>query len=130
MIVQIPMPYIGSCLSVNHYKVGKYYTRPETKQWMVALQVRANFHLGRAVVKYPPVIHLCGIFKDKRSCPDLNNLHKVIADALIPVLGDDREFRFVDEGYTIDKSKLPMLVIGVEVEDAIDIHPDTETGIR
>ena len=119
MRVEISLAYIGSCLSVNHYKYKNRYTKPETREWMVAFQVRANHHLGRAVVKYPPIIHLSGIFKDKRSTPDLNNLHKVIADALIPVLGDDREFRFVDEGYTIDKSKDPTLIIGIEVENNV-----------
>ena len=121
MIVQISMPYIGSCLSVNHCKYkGWYYTRKETREWMRALTLYANHHLRNSVVKLPPTIHLTGIFKDKRSTPDLSNLHKCISDALELSLGiNDREFRFVDEGYTIDKSKLPMLIIGVEVEDAI-----------
>jgi len=120
MIVEIPMPYIGSCLSVNHYKVGKYYTRRETAEWMLALQAQARYHLRNSVVKFPPIIHLSGIFKDKRSCPDLHNLHKTIGDALEPAFGiNDREFRFIDEGYTIDKSKDPMLIIGIEVENNV-----------
>ena len=122
MVVEISMPYIGSCLSVNHYKYKNRFTKPETRAWMDCLQLewlwrdtKYNFK-----VKMPPTIHLSGIFKDKRSCCDLNNLHKVIADALESALHiNDREFRFVDEGYTIDKSKDPTLVIGVVVEDAI-----------
>jgi len=122
LIAEISIDYIGSCLSVNHYKVGKYYTRPETKQWMKLLHykwiVLQDKH--KLTLKLPPTIHLSGIFKDKRSCPDLHNLHKTIGDALEPAFGiNDREFRFIDEGYTIDKSKDPMLIIGIEVENNV-----------
>jgi len=124
MIVDLPMPYIGKRLSVNHYmgknKYGAMFIYPEVVQWMQALTARANYHLRNSKVKLPPTIHLSGIFKDKRSMIDLSNGHKIISDALEQSLGiNDREFRFVDEGYTIDKSKLPMLIIGIEVEDAI-----------
>ena len=120
MIVEIPMPYIGSCLSVNHYKVGKYYTRRETAEWMLALQAQARYHLRNSVVKFPPIIHLSGIFKNLNNCPDMSNLTKVVFDSLELVFKtNDRDYKLIDEGYTIDKSKDPMLVIGIEVEDAI-----------
>lgn len=122
MTVQLPMPYIGKVLSVNHYKFKNMRTKPECRQWMSALTITANYHLGKAKVKYPPVIHLSGVFKDRRSCPDLHNLHKVIGDALQPVLGNDREFRFVDEGYTISRAIDPILVIGVEVEEEDNVE--------
>ena len=117
MTVQLPMPYIGKSLSVNHYKFRNGHTKPETRKWMNALTITAQYHLGKVKVKYPPTIHLSGVFKDNRSCPDLHNLHKVIGDALQPVLGNDREFRFVDEGYTLSLAIDPILVIGVETEE-------------
>ena len=124
MIVEISMPYIGKRLSVNHYmgknKYGAWFIYPEVVQWMQALTASANYHLRNSKVKQPPTIHLSGIFKDYNNAPDLNNLHKVIADALQGALGiNDREFRFHDEGYTIDKSKDPTLIVGIEVEAAI-----------
>jgi len=122
MVAEISIDYIGSCLSVNHYKYRGKFTKPETKVWMQVLRTKTRRGLRYSKVKLPPTIHLTGIFKDKRSCPDLANLHKVIGDALqdcAPGMENDREFRFVDEGYTIDKSKEPTLIIGIEVEAAI-----------
>ena len=111
------MPYIGGVLSVNHYKhKGGIYTKREVKNWMDALALLDNSKLRGKKVRFPVIIHIHGLFKDKR-VPDLANLHKVVGDALEVALDiNDKHFRFVDEGYMIDKGRLPELIIGIEVE--------------
>lgn len=115
--VDISMPYIGGVLSVNRYKYkGGLYTKREVKQWMDALAMVANNKLRKERVKVPVIIHINGLFKDKR-VPDLANLHKVIGDALETALDiNDKHFRFVDEGYSIHKRFQPEIIIGIEVE--------------
>ena len=115
-IIEFSMPYIGGVLSVNRYKhKGGIYTKREVKQWMDALAILANNNLRKEKVKVPVIIHITGLFKDKR-VPDLANLHKVIGDALETALDiNDKHFRFVDEGYEINKRFLPEIIIGIEV---------------
>ena len=117
--LMVQMPYIGGVLSVNHYKIpGTYRTRPEVSAWMEALGLQMKLLINRtgAMVQQPPTIMVSGRFCDRRSTPDLANLHKVIGDALEGVIGDnDREFRFVDEGYQLVKALDPLVIIRVAV---------------
>lgn len=109
------MLYIGSELSINHcyYRNTRRYKK-RVVDWMAELAKKAS--------RIPPVlrstdvtIELSGTFKDKRSVPDLHNLHKVIADALANGLGltTDVDFRFEDKGYVIIKTLKPALSIMV-----------------
>ena len=101
------MPYIGRNLSENYYKiVGRggrrtNKTRPEVVLWMNQLADLVREHPDHAEFYGNGIeVKLWGRFKDER-CPDLNNLHKVIADALEAGLGvNDRHLRFIDKGYT------------------------------
>jgi hypothetical protein len=102
-MLQIVMPYIGGCLSVNGYRIigrgGRptHCIRPEVKLWMADLTSKVRgFYPGSNLA-----IHLRGKFYDDRA-PDLANLHKVIGDAIkVGTLLDDKSYDFVDEGYLI-----------------------------
>ena len=119
--MKIEMPYFGN-LSVNRYKiVGRggrptNATKPEVLNWMSDLADSIREHTNFSEFYGMPVlIKLTGFFYDDRATPDLSNLHKVIGDAVEPALGvNDREFKFLDEGYTTGCSN-PHLIIELEV---------------
>ena len=117
--IAVQMPYIGKCLSVNHYKPDGRHTLPEAKEWMGVLRILVDYKLHKHEwqVKLPVTIYLHGKFKDGRSVTDLSNLHKVIGDSLKKSdrFPDDKEFNFSDEGYEVGCSD-PVLIIGIEVE--------------
>ena len=107
--MKVTMPYIGRSLSVNCYKiVGKRglrtnKTRPETERWMNQLisKVKDNSELEMVFGK-PVVVELFGKFEDRRSTPDIHNLHKVIGDALQVALDiDDKFIKFEDKGFEL-----------------------------
>lgn len=112
----VVMPYIGKALSENYYKIigrGGVHTsktRPETIIWMKELTEKVR---GFYPNNTPMTIYLTGRFVDER-CPDLSNLHKVLADAIKVGIGlDDKHFVFVDRGYTTGHIK-PELEIELE----------------
>ena len=112
--VTIRMPYIGKALSVNHYKYGDgYRTKKETREWMYMLGwVIKSHHIEDW--KLPLKVTCDGVFKDKRSQPDLSNLSKVILDAIEETTGvNDKNYRWRDGSVTIDKTEEPRLVITI-----------------
>lgn len=113
---KITMPYIGKVLSVNHCCYGGGYRgrlREEVREWMSILAGKTSF-IPPTFRSKPVTIKLWGTFRDRRSTPDLANLHKVIGDALAKGLGmNDVDFRFVDEGYGLDKQKEPELIMTI-----------------
>ena len=94
--VTVGMSYIGASLSVNHYKYQGRYTKPETKNWMGRLGwLIKTQHIEDW--KLPLTVRCDGVFKDKRSQPDLSNLSKIILDALEESSGvNDRDMRWQD----------------------------------
>ena len=117
----ITMPYIGNALSVNHYlgrgHDGHLYVKPEVKAWKQALQILYNAQIHGRQPKMPVQIHLTAVFKDHRAQTDMNNLHKVIADALQEVIGaDDKDFCFHDNVPFIDSRHDAIISIGIELE--------------
>ncbi len=103
--MKLQMPYLRE-VSVNSYHiVGKggrptNAIKPSVLFWMADLADRIREHPDFDDYYGNPVtIHLTGHFVDER-CPDLSNLHKVLADAIEPAIGvNDKEFRFIDVGY-------------------------------
>ena len=95
--VAIRMSYIGKVLSVNHYKYkGGIYTRREVKDWMEMLGWMVK---GQHIQEWflPLKVTCDGVFKNKRSQPDLSNLSKVILDAIEETTGiNDRDMRWCD----------------------------------
>ena len=93
-ILEVKMPYISG-LSSNHYKFfGGRYTKPEVKDWMRALKEEIYIMgLKNLLNRTPQVkVFISGTFKDKRSCPDIHNLVKIILDSIAPALGmNDRD---------------------------------------
>lgn len=100
--MKIVMPYIGKSLSVNSYRIryGRIQTtkiKPETKMWMAELseKVRDFDHDHTCNI----IVSVFGKFRDGR-VPDLDNLAKVILDAIKVGVGlDDRHMRYVSVGY-------------------------------
>ncbi len=113
--IAVEIEYIGSCLSVNHYKYQGRFTKPETKAWMDYLGwLIKPAHIEEW--KLPLTVRCDGTFKDLRSTPDLSNLSKVILDAIEECTGvNDRDMRWQDGDITyIGKWALdPMLEITI-----------------
>lgn len=100
--VSFEFPYIGKRCSVNHAYIRGRILHPNAKAWRDALAICAHIQLVTHKLCAPLTIKLFGRFKDKRSCPDLANLHKLIGDAIQDATGiDDRDFLFEDEGYEL-----------------------------
>ncbi len=110
------MPYSG-VISENHFKLNnqKRTTLPYVKFWMKELEEKvlsAQIPLGSTYY----LISLKGFFKDER-CPDLSNLHTVIANSIKKGLFvDDKYFRFQDLGYKTGFNE-PYLEITIEGKD-------------
>jgi len=112
--ISIKMPYIGKVLSVNHYKYRGKYTRPEVKSWMEELgwKIKSAHIEGWEL---PISVTCSGLFRDKRSTPDLSNLGKVILDAIEEVTGiNDRHMRWHDGMIWLKKDEEPELLITIE----------------
>lgn len=117
--MKIVVPYIGKALSVNYYKiVGKggvktNKTRPEVVRWMEDLALKVQKEFEGQELQPPITISIYGKFVDNR-CPDLDNLAKVILDAVSMGTGlDDKDFQFRALGYSIGWSR-PVLEITIE----------------
>ena len=116
--ITIEMPYIGAVLSVNHYlgrtRYGTIYVKRDVKKWKESLGwLLKTSHIEDW--KLPLQILVGGVFRDKRSCPDLHNCLKVICDAIEELTGiNDRYFRTETGQPTIDKTKTPSLFITVK----------------
>jgi len=115
--VTIIMPYIGKVLSVNHYRGrrrdGGEYVKSETRDWMEELGWKIKmYHIEDWSL--PLHVTCSGVFKDKRSTPDLSNLSKVILDAIEETTGiNDVNYRWHDG--TISYGE-PELVIEIKEE--------------
>lgn len=118
-LIEIHMEYIGSQLSVNHYlgKSGKhYYVKADTRKWMeeLAWMVRVNAKSAQIEFKPPVKVFIRGIFKNERAQPDLDNLFKVICDAVSDGLGiDDKHFIHETGSSQVQRFCIPELIIKV-----------------
>ena len=117
----IVLPYIGRVLSINHYRYRRTGPiRRETKRWMDDLAQRVADLWAKQDAPSILYVKLSARFRDRRSAPDLANLHKVIGDAIEAGLAkagkplDDRYYRFEDEGFTTDKHQEPQVYIVLE----------------
>lgn len=110
----IEMPYIGSILSDNSYKLPTRGTKPFVKRWMRELADKVRALDIPESDRYQ--IGVRGLFLDERR-PDISNLFKVISDSVQRGLGvNDKHFRLIDGGYETGHLD-PKLVITVEVPD-------------
>jgi len=116
--VTISMDYPGAVISINHYKFKGRYTKKEARDWMDGLGWKIKqYHIEDW--KQPIKVSISGVFKDKRSTPDLSNLTKVCLDALEEVSGvNDRNMRWHDGAITINKNVEPVIMI--TIQEAID----------
>lgn len=117
--VAIKVGYPGCVISANHYKYrGGIYTKPKARAFMEEIGWLIKGH--HIEEWFLPLKVTCdGVFKDKRSQPDLSNLSKVILDAIEETTGiNDRDMRWCDGGVAYcdgspDYSE-PFLIITIE----------------
>jgi len=110
--ISISWPYVDAqTCSVNHCytrtRTGGRALRWEAEKWRDDLAMVIKPALQRVPnPPRPPIeIYLYGHFVNKRACPDLANLHKLIGDAVQAATGiNDREFRWHDLGYRVGGS--------------------------
>lgn len=101
--ITVEMPYIGSCLSNNHYKGrrrdGGEFVRKETREWMQDLGwLIKTSHIE---AWHLPLQVRCDArfdyYADKRRVCDISNFCKVVLDAIEEVSGvNDRSMRWQD----------------------------------
>jgi len=114
--IVVNIEYPGAFISVNHYKY-KHFTKPEAKQWAETL----GWLIKAALAQYtmPPIedwnqpitVRVDGVFKDKRSAPDLHNLLKIICDVVEEVSGiNDRTFLTETGGVTYGEPRLTITI--------------------
>ncbi len=112
MELKVEIEYPGSIISVNHYKyAGGIYTKPEAQAFMTELGwLIKSSHIEEW--ELPLTVRCDGVFKDKRSQPDLSNLSKVILDAIEETTGvNDRDMRWQDGDVTYgDEAKLVITI--------------------
>jgi len=113
----ITMEYLGKCLSVNHYKYKGRYTDRRTKRWQDDLTFIIGATVGDRKFTPPVSVRVDGVFKDKRSTPDMDNLLKVINDAVKRGIG-------IDDKYFTNETGEPF--IGGEPELTITISGKNE----
>ena len=113
-ILAVEMPYIGSSLSVNHYKYG-HYKKPEVVNWMYTLGwIIKSKNAKIEDWKQPITVNVRGVFKNHRQTPDTHNLLKIICDSIEAVTGlNDKYYRTETEAPVIDKTKEPTLTITI-----------------
>jgi len=110
----IKMPYIGNCLSVNHYKIKGRYTKPEVAEWMNDLVLLINN--CRITDWQPPLrVTVSATYRDERSACDTHNLLKIIADCVQMATGlNDKYYETATTGPAFDKNQDPFLLIKIK----------------
>ena len=117
--IEIHMEYIGSQLSVNHYlgKSGnRFWVKRDTQKWMddLAGVIRIVVNADKIKFKPPVKVFIRGIFKNGRAQPDLDNLFKVVCDAVSDGLGiDDKWFTHETGSSELQKFCTPTLIIKI-----------------
>ena len=113
---RIYMDYPGAVISENHAygrrKGGGTYLKPEAKAWGEKLGWFAKmYHVE--TWDLPITVRISGTFKDKRSCPDLQNL-KIVWDSIENVTKlNDRDYRTETAEPVIDSSVEPQIVVEI-----------------
>jgi len=110
--ISISWPYVDAqTCSVNHCytrtRKGGRALRKGAQKWRDNLALQIMAAIPAVPVPPSPPIHilLYGHFVNKRACPDLSNLHKLIGDAVQAATDiNDREFRWHDLGYRVGGS--------------------------
>lgn len=98
--IKVELPYIGSCLSKNHYRGrrrdGMLYVKRETRDWMEELGWKIKTaHIEDWVL--PLTVKCDGRFKNTHREPDLSNLSAVTLDAIEEACGvNDKFMRWQD----------------------------------
>jgi len=113
--VTIEIPYLGAVISVNHYKFQGRYTKPEAKAWMDELGWRIKeYHIEDW--KQPIKVSVSGVFRDKRSTPDLHNLLKIICDSIEETTGINDRYMQTATTDPLIGTEEPVIIITIQEE--------------
>ena len=84
----VEMEYLPEC-SKNRYKLRNGVIKKQVRDWMECLAWIIRALVNGADLKFsPPVkVRIDGVFKDKRSMPDLHNWIIIVCDAVEDALG-------------------------------------------
>ena len=113
--ITVEMPYIGSCLSENHFRGrrrdGGFYVKTETKRWKESLGwLIKTSHIEDWGL--PLLVKCDGRFKNTHRQPDLSNLSKVTLDAIEEATGvNDRDMRWQDGEVTYGEPAILTITI-------------------
>jgi len=112
--VEVEMEYLPDC-SKNAYKLRNGAVKKQVREWMdcLSFMVRSLVNGTGLEMKTPVKVRIDGIFKDKRSTPDIHNLLIVTCDSIQEALGiNDQEYK-TETGYP-ELGLDPMLIITIE----------------
>jgi len=112
---------MASPLSVNHaYKRGRNgqtYLDPEAAKWKITLTSEVKWAMPSGRVSLPAFVRVSGRFRDKRSALDLDNLAKLVLDAVATALGvNDRDLRFQAGDRVIETGCEPVVTVEIWTE--------------
>ena len=99
---EIAWRYIGGIVSIHGAYIRGRHLRREAREWRdgLALHIRAYLQEREDQPEAPLTIGIFGYFKDGRSRPDFDNLHKLIGDAVQAATGiNDKHFLWHDQGW-------------------------------
>ena len=119
--IEVEMEYLPDC-SKNSYKLRDGTIKRQVQAWMGCLTFMVRSLKNSQGIEFrPPItVRIDGIFKDKRSMPDLHNMIIVVADSIEDALGiNDREY-LTETGHPEvgDEAKLIITIeSGVKNED-------------
>lgn len=119
-MTEIRIPYIGSVLSVNHcYSQGPgggRYLKGNAFRWREYLSLLSRQHIEDMPDNAILIVRVNGYFRDRRSCPDPDNLSKIILDGVAEGLGrpNDKLLRY-EVGEWLTGYSEPELVISVRM---------------
>ena len=101
---EIAWRYIGGIVSIHGAYIRGRHLRREAREWRdgLALHIRAYLQEREDQPEAPLTIGIFGYFKDGRSRPDFDNLHKLIGDAVQAATGiNDKHFLWHDRGWGV-----------------------------
>lgn len=117
--IMVEMEYLPEC-SKNSYKLRNGVIKRQVQDWMECLSwmITALRNSGGLKFTVPVKVKIDGVFKDKRSTPDLHNLTIPICDAVEDALGINDRLYNVETGQPqVGEDVKVIVTISSEVRD-------------
>ena len=113
--IVIEMEYLPT-LSVNSYRTRNGIIRSEVQRWrdQLAWMVKMLPSTYNITFRPPVKVRIDGVFKNKRSMPDGDNLLKICGDSIALGLNiNDKNFVYETRPFTVDKKRQPTIIITI-----------------